>query len=198
MNQNPIRLYFLLSAGSPCGCSFDDQAARLCMCVRPVSLRTHAFAGDTWNVSPCTRLHLQSQEWSDRRRRNGGGGDNLGCCLQPALSAASCSAQLRSVKPRIYTASAMRARRRERRREGDTERRGAPHTPARTNCGLSVSLSSRQRHTPFSLTVRRHNLNAEVKIPTRALSPSLSLDPIFVRLPPPPSLLLLFFSFFFF
>lgn len=124
-----------------------------------------------------------------------GGGDNLGCCLQPALSAASCSAQLRSVKPRIYTASAMRARRRERRREGDTERRGAPHTPARTNCGLSVSLSSRQRHTPFSLTVRRHNLNAEVKIPTRALSPSLSLDPIFVRLSPPPPSLFFFFSF---
>lgn len=134
----------------------------------------------------------------ERPEEEGGGGDNLGCCLLPALSAASCSAQLRSVKPRIYTASAMRARRRERRREGDTERRGAPHTPARTNCGLSVSLSSRQRQTPSSLTVRRQNLNAEVKIPTRASSPSLSLDPIFVRLFLPPLSSSSSFLFFFF
>lgn len=33
LNQNPICLYFLFSAGSPCGCSFDDQVAWLCACV---------------------------------------------------------------------------------------------------------------------------------------------------------------------
>lgn len=139
-----------------------------------MSLCTGAFTGDTWNVSLRALLHLQLQEWSDRR-----GGNDLRRSLLPAPSVASCSAQLRSVKPRIYTASAMRWRRRERRREGAT---GAPHTPARTNCGLSVSLSSRLRYTPFSLTVQRQNHNAEGDDPYSALSPSLSLDPVFVRL----------------
>lgn len=30
LNQNPICLYFLFSAGSPCGCSFDGQVERSC------------------------------------------------------------------------------------------------------------------------------------------------------------------------
>lgn len=78
LNQNPICLYFLFSAGSPCGSSFDDRAA--CSCARvskPASLCLHTFAGNTWNVSLCALLHLQAQKLSDRRRRRRG--------KQPAL-----------------------------------------------------------------------------------------------------------------
>lgn len=111
---------------------------RACVCVREF-VRT-LFSQATPGTCPCAPFFTC-------RRRSGvtGGrrwGDNLGCCRLPALSsAAPWSARLRSVKPRIYTASALRLRRRERRREGSAKRRGAAHTPARTNCGLSVSLS---------------------------------------------------------
>lgn len=57
--------------------------------------------------------------------------------------------------------------------EGGSER-GAPRAPAERNWRLSVSRSYRQKH---SLTVQQ-----QIFIPTRALSPSLSLDPAFLRL----------------
>lgn len=59
--------------------------------------------------------------------------------------------------------------------EGGSER-GAPRTPAERNWRLSVSRSYRQKQ---SLTVQQQTF-----IPTRALSPSLSLDPAFLRLFP--------------
>lgn len=70
--------------------------------------------------------------------------------LQPLLSARSasfCSAQLRSVKPQIihslgYETEEEGEERRDGGREQQRETRGAPHSPARTNCQLSVSLSS--------------------------------------------------------
>ena len=117
-------------------------------------------------------------EWQEE----GGGGTTCAAafCPLPPLRSALHSLALSS--HRYYTASAMRPRRRERRREGTTERRGAPRTPARTNCELSVSLSPRQKHTSLLLLSSAAGSQRRGENPTCALSPSLSLDPIFVRL----------------
>lgn len=169
LNQNPICLYFLFSAGSPSGGSFDDQVAWLCVCV---SLCARSVR----------RRHLECAPARPSSPADAGvtGGRRWGQPGPPPPPSALRSARLRSVKPRIYTASAMRLRRRESWREGAAERRGAPHTP--TNCGLSVSLSLLAAETR-SLLPRSSatESQAEVKIPTRALSASLSMNPILVR-----------------
>lgn len=129
LNQNPICLYFLFSAGSPCGSSFDDRAA--CSCARvskPASLCLHTFAGNTWNVSLCALLHLQAQKLSDRRRRRRG--NNLRCSLLPAPSASLCSAQPRSVKPQIIHSLGY-----ETEEEGETEGGNARETRSSTHSG---------------------------------------------------------------
>lgn len=54
LNQNPICLYFLFSAGSPCGCSFDGQVQRSRVSAQaPFWVCAHALlpADNTWNAS---------------------------------------------------------------------------------------------------------------------------------------------------
>lgn len=108
----------------------------MCVCEQLARSCTHAFVGNTWNVSLCALLHLQAQN----RVTGGGGGDNLRCSLLPACPASFCSAQLRSVKPQIIHSLGY-----ETEEEGETEggnereRRGAPHTLRR---GQTVSFLS--------------------------------------------------------
>lgn len=135
LNQNPICLYFLFSAGSPCGCSFDDHVAYVC--VRAACEIMHAcFRGQHLECVPVRPSSPAGTEPGDRR----GGGDNLRCSLLPACPASFCSAQLRSVKPQIIHSLGY-----ETEEEGETEggnereRRGAPHTLRR---GQTVSFLS--------------------------------------------------------
>lgn len=70
LNQNPICLYFLFSAGSPCGCSFDDRVACL-LCVRVYGGATsHArfFLWATPGMCPCARFLTCGRRVSDKGR----------------------------------------------------------------------------------------------------------------------------------
>lgn len=69
LNQNPICLYFLFSAGSPCGCSFDGQVVRLCVSARALVcegmrsssefVHTHFCRQTTPGMRPFFTLQLQ-------------------------------------------------------------------------------------------------------------------------------------------
>lgn len=86
-------------------------------------------------------------------------------------------------------------------RDDGRERQKDEELHARTNCQLSVSLSPRLQRTPFLPHSSATEHQRKVKISTCSLFPSLSFDPVFVRLfsPSLPLLFLqLFFSFLFF
>lgn len=150
LNQNPICLYFLFSAGSPCGCSFDDHAACLCARAREPNRRGGTLSQATPGMCPCAPFFTYRRGVSDRR------GSNLRRSLLPARSAfvLLCTAE-HSVKPRIIHSLGY-----ETEEEGETEGGNGRETGSSTHCQLSVSQSSRRKHTPFSLTVRLQNLNA--------------------------------------
>lgn len=101
-NHNPVRLYFLSSAGSPRGCSFDDRVTRFCASSTSRAARTLPSArggGRRLERVPAHRFLTRG------RRENEDGGDRL-----------RLSALLRSAVPRIT-----HSLRSEREEEGETE-----------------------------------------------------------------------------
>lgn len=155
-----------------------EQLARLCM---------HAFLVDTWNVSLCALLHLQAQtEWQEGE--------------QPALQPSACSPRFDllctaplcqatdNTQPRLWDRGGGRNGGREREREtGSSTHSGADKLSAFCLTIVSAVTDSLLSHSSATKSQRS----------TCALSPSLSLDPIFVWLLPPPHSFSSSFFFFF-
>lgn len=116
-----ICLYFLFSAGSPRGCSFDDRIT--CPRSRACALMPREPHATQRKPNPVRQAPFLTCGRGQKRR-----------------AAALCSAQLRSAEPQITHGLQPRVlRRRERRREGTVGRCGTPRAPPPTQTVSSLS-----------------------------------------------------------
>lgn len=147
-----------------------EQLQRLWMC---------AFASNTWNVSLCVPPSLAAVEWVTR------GGPTCAAAFCPlALYRSALHSSANSAKPQIIHSLGYESR-----EEGEMEKGNARETRSSTHSGthrlsaFCLVIVSEVTHSLLPHSSARES-QRKVKIPTCALSPSLSLDPILVWLFP--------------